>query len=287
LGGDRLLASEILGNLGNVALRKSRYPEARESFEKARALQEQLLEPGDPRRARVTYSLGLVALGEGDKPRAVALLKEALQQTEVGKGADHPETALRHYTLSQALREVGQAEQALTHARAAVDIRKAALGEHPDVADSMDAVGMCLISLGRHEEARETFEEALAMKQALLGPEDPLLSYSYDGIGQALLAAGRPAEAVAPLEKALHFEDIEPEALAESGFALARALWESGKERARALEVAEKARERYAQAGQQELVQKVEAWLATARAESPAPPKKRPGRPERSKRPRR
>ncbi|HZI05288.1 MAG TPA: tetratricopeptide repeat protein, partial [Archangium sp.] len=283
-GGDKLLASEILVNLGNVALRKSRYAEAKDLFEKARAIQVQILEPGDPRQSRTTYSLGSALLGLEQKEQAVALLRESLQQTEASKGKEHPETALRHYTLSQALRQVDQNEEALTHAEAALAIRKAALGEsHSDVMDAMDAVGMALISLKRYDEARKTFEAAVALKEATLGAEDPLLSYSYDGVGQALLAAGRPAEAVAPLEKALSYPDVELEALAESGFSLAKALWDAKLDTPRALEVAAQARQRYVEAHQQTKVAEVEAWLETARQEAGAAEKTKPPRPQRRK----
>jgi len=283
-GGDKLLASEILVNLGNVALRKSRYAEAKELFEKARAIQAQILEPGDPRQGRTTYSLGSALLGLEKKEQAVALLREALQQTEASKGKEHPETALRHYTLAQALREVGQYEEALSHAEKTLTIRKAALGEsHADVMDSMDAVGMALISLKRYDEARRTFEAAVALKEATLGAEDPLLSYSYDGVGQALLAAGRPAEAVAPLERALSYPDVELEALAESGFSLARALWDAKLDKPRALEVAAQARQRYVEAHQQTKVAEVEAWLETARREAGAAEKTKAPRPPRRK----
>jgi tetratricopeptide (TPR) repeat protein/predicted Ser/Thr protein kinase len=284
VGGDKLLASEILGNLGNVAIRKSRYAEARDYFEKARALQEPLLEPGDPRRAKTLYSLGVAAQGMEDKQRAVTLLKEALQQTEAGKGKEHPETARRHYALSEALRAVGDYAQALVHAQAALAIRKVSLGEtHADVMDSMDAVGECLIKLERYEEARKTFEAAVALKEENLGPEDSLLSYSYDGLGKALLAAGRPSEAVAPLEKALGYADVEPEALADSGFTLAKALWEAKLDRTRALEVATQARQRYSEAHQQAKVAEVDAWLTAARQDVGPVEKTRPQRPPRRK----
>jgi tetratricopeptide (TPR) repeat protein len=147
----------------------------------------------------------------------------------------------------------------------------------------MDAVGMALISLERYDEARKTFEAAVTLKEATLGAEDPLLSYSYDGVGQALLAAGRPAEAVAPLEKALSYPDVELEALAESGFSLAKALWEAKLDKPRALEVAAQARQRYVEAHQQAKVAQVEAWLETARKEAAPAEKTKPPRPQRRK----
>ncbi|QRN95036.1 serine/threonine protein kinase [Archangium violaceum] len=262
MGGDTLLASELEGNLGSVALRQGNYPEAKRRFEKTRELQLKVMAPEDLRSTWTTYNLGVTALMMGERERSLELLSEALGRMETLLGKSHPHVADCHAMLAWANRELGRLEPSLTHARTAVDIQKAHFGEeHPAVADALDAVGMSLIALGRHDEARTTFESALAMKEKALGPDSPDLSFSYDGIGQALLAAGRAEEAIAPLEKALSFEDLEPEPLAESGFALARALWQSEKDYVRALAEASKARERFVQVGKQERVAEVETWL--------------------------
>ncbi|QRK08122.1 serine/threonine protein kinase [Archangium violaceum] len=262
LGGDTLLASELEGNLGNVALRQGNYAEARRHFEKTRELQQQVLAPEDPRRTKTTYNLGVAALMLHERERALELLTEALGRMEATLGEGHPQVADCHSMLAWTNRELGRMEPSLEHARAAVAIQRASFGEeHPAVADALDAVGMSLLAMKRHDEARKTFETALAMKEKALGPDSPDLSFSYDGIGQALLAADRAEEAIAPLEKALSFEDVEPEPLAESGFALARALWQAGKEPLQAHAVAAKARERFAQIGEKERVAEVDAWL--------------------------
>jgi tetratricopeptide (TPR) repeat protein/predicted Ser/Thr protein kinase len=268
IGGEPSLASDLMGNLGNLALKQFRYKEAREYFEKARELQ-RTLSPEDPKRAKVTYSLGLAALMLGEHERAVKLLEEALRQTQAAKGRLHPEMAIRHATLSRAYRERGDFERALAQARAAVELRKTLFGpEHSSVADALDAVGMVQLGQKHFEDALRSFQEALALKHKALGPQHADLSFSHDGIGQALLGLERPAEAIAPLEQALGFSGIEPDALGESGFALARALWESGRERERARQVAATARERLANAGKKERVAALDAWLASLPGES-------------------
>ncbi|WP_395830597.1 tetratricopeptide repeat protein [Archangium violaceum] len=262
LGGDTRLASELEGNLGNVALRQGNYAEAKRHFEKTRELQQKVLAPEDPRQMKTTYNLGVAALMLHERERALELLTEALGRMESTLGEGHPQVADCHSMLAWANRELGRPEPSLKHAQAAVAIQKASFGEeHPAVADALDAVGMSLIASKRYDEARKTFETALAMKEKALGADSPDLSFSYDGIGQALLAANRAEEAIAPLEKALAFEDVEPEPLAESGFALARALWQAGKEPLQAHTVAAKARERFAQVGKQERVAEVDAWV--------------------------
>jgi len=262
LGGDAQLSAQVKGNLGNVALRQGRYAEAQRYFEETRKLQEGVLSPEHPHRSQTTYNLGLVALLIGEPSRAVQLLAEALRDKEAALGPQHPEVANCHNMLAWAHRDAGDTATSLRHAEQALTIRKAVFGEaHPLVADALDARGMTLIKLERYDEARTDFETALALKQKALGPDSQELSFSYDGIGQALLAAGRAGEAVAPLRKALSFEDVEPEPLAESGFALARALVESGGALPEALAEARKAQERFTQLGKKARATEVETWL--------------------------
>jgi hypothetical protein len=89
-------------------------------------------------------------------------------------------------------------------------------------------------------------------------------------VGQALLAQGHAAESIEPLRKALSYDDTEPEQLAQTGFALAKALWDAGQEPAPAREQAQKARERYVKLEKPQQVAEIDAWLG-AHAESPAP----------------
>jgi Flp pilus assembly protein TadD len=130
---------------------------------------------------------------------------------------------------------------------------------------------MSLIALERYDEAVKTFREALELKRKVLGEEHPDLSYSYDGIGQALLAQGHAAESVEPLRRALAYEDTEPEALALTGFALAKALGELGQQPGQAREAALQARERYVKLEKPQQVAEIDAWLG-AHVETPAPP---------------
>jgi len=263
LGGEPRLAVDLLGNLGTLALMRGQYKEAWESYAKARTLLAEL-GPDDVRHSKLIFSQGLASLRLGEHTRAIELISESLRLTEADKGRLHPEVASQHTMLATTYRESGEQDKALSHARTALEIRKTTLGpEHRLVAESLDELGMTLIALKRHDEAKASFEEALALKKKVLGPEHSDLSYSYDGIGQALLEGGRAAEAVEPLRKALAFTEVEPEALAQTGFALAKALWAVGQEQGRAREVATQARERYVKLEKPQQVAELDAWLGS------------------------
>jgi eukaryotic-like serine/threonine-protein kinase len=282
VGGEPSLALDLMGNLGAVALLRGRYQEAWDYFDRARALAETTLGPEDPKRAKVTVSLGMAAMNLKDYPRAIALLTEGVRQTEAAKGKQHPDVAARHTALARAYRERGDLARALAHVQEALTVRRAVLGsEHPAVADTLDELGMSFLALKRYGDSLTTFREALAIKRKVLGEDHPDLSYSYDGVGQALLGQGSAAEALAPLRKALSYEDTEPELLAQAGFALAQAIWAVGQEPARAREEARKARQRYVKLEEPEQVKEIDTWLEAhpeAQAPGSVPAKARPKR---------
>ncbi|MDY7227374.1 serine/threonine-protein kinase [Hyalangium rubrum] len=261
IGGDPLLEGVLLVHRGNMAVSQKRFAEARALFEKAQRLQERVLPPGHPKRARVTYLLGSLLARMGERTRAVELLRQALEQTQAAVGKLHPDTARRHEALAWVLREEGNPAAALEHARAVVDIRKPLLGpDHRQTTGAMAEVGQCLLDLERYPEALRVYEETLALQLRVLKPEDTYLQYTYDGVGQALLGLGRALDAIAPLRKAVSFESMPPDVLAISGFALAKALSEEGQHEAARAE-AEKARERFTRAGKEQRAAEILAWL--------------------------
>ncbi len=272
IGGDPVLESDVRVNEANLAVSQSHLPEARALLEQARALQDKALAPGHPKRARTTFLLGRVLLDMGERPRAVEVLEEALKQTEASVGAQHPDMARRHGLLSLALREMKDYARALEHARATADIRKAIFGASSiPFAESLDEEGMCLLGLGRYDEALHVYEESLAIKRQALPAGDKKLQFSYDGVGQALLGLGRARESLEPLRQAVSFTSVSADVLAESGFALARALWLSGSPEDARREAAQ-ARQRFTQAGLTERTTEVDAWLASLSKPPSSPP---------------
>lgn len=270
VGSEPPAAFDLNVNLGYTALFGGRYQEARDSFSRARAL-EGALAPEDPRRAKVSHALGLAALRLGDLPEAIAMLGESLRRTEELKGPRHPEAAIRRSMLATAYRESGEPARALEYARTALAVRQAALGpEHPATADDLDELGECFLQLKRHDEALKSFREAEALKRRTLGAEHPDLSYSLDGVGKTLLAQGRASEAIGPLRQALSYENTDPEALAQTGFTLAQALWAAGQEPEQARAEAQRSLERYTALGQQRQAAEVRAWLEARRGRGPA-----------------
>jgi tetratricopeptide (TPR) repeat protein len=169
LGGEPVLEADLLLNRANLALMREQPEEARQLLERAQGLQAQALPPGHPKRARVSFTLGMTLLDLGELEPATQRLREALAQTEAAVGPLHLDVARRHHALSNVLRERKDFTGALGHARAAVDLQRRLVGpQHLDVAYALDELGMSLLALGQHEEALRVYQESLELKRALV-----------------------------------------------------------------------------------------------------------------------
>src|SRR5579871_3111504 len=124
--------------------------------------------------------------------------------------------------------------------------------------------GEILNALGRSREARASFEKARIIWEREFGLDNRDLAYALTGIGISYLTEGDPASALAPLERAFKIreaQETDPSRRAETGFALARALWESGRDHLRARTLAQGARDGYAKAEVKAKLTEVAGWL--------------------------
>ncbi|NTX38054.1 MULTISPECIES: serine/threonine-protein kinase [unclassified Myxococcus] len=272
MGGDPVLLGDVRVNQANLAISQDLYEEAKTRVEEAQVLYEKSLPAEHPKRARTTFLLAHVVHSLGDSTRALALMEDALQKTTAAMGPQHPDVARRHGLLSMTLRELKQDAQALPHAQAVADIFQAIYGaDSPKFAEALDEVGMCQLGMGRFEDALKTYERSLALKRKTLPADDEKLQPSYDGVGQALLGLGRVGESVEPLRLAVTFASAPPDALAESGFALAKALVQSGQS-PEARGEATRARGWFTEAGLDARVGDVDTFLAALPVPAPVKP---------------
>ncbi|NTX63209.1 serine/threonine protein kinase [Myxococcus sp. CA051A] len=272
MGGDPVLLGDVRVNQANLAISQDLYEEAKTRVEEAQVLYEKSLPAEHPKRARTTFLLAHVVHSLGDSTRALALMEDALQKTTAAMGPQHPDVARRHGLLSMTLRELKQDAQALPHAQSVADIFQAIYGaDSPKFAEALDEVGMCQLGMGRFEDALKTYERSLALKRKTLPADDEKLQPSYDGVGQALLGLGRVGESVEPLRLAVTFASAPPDALAESGFALAKALVQSGQS-PEARGEATRARGWFTEAGLDTRVGDVDTFLAALPVPAPVKP---------------
>jgi eukaryotic-like serine/threonine-protein kinase len=273
LGAHALDVAASLNSLGVAYLELGRYDDAAAPFERALGIWQDALGDRHADVAGATFNLGNLRREQGQLVEAAALHRRALQIREELYGAEHPVVADSLEALGLVVADAGDPAEARRLAERALAIRLAALGpDHYDVANSLLNLAPGTADLGERE---AQLRQALAIYEKVSGPDSLDVAYPLTGLAKVLVETDRVAEARAAAERALALRvaggEIASE-VADSRFALARALWADGEEaRARALAV--EARDALATSGAEgkALLAEVETWLA-ARSRDPVQP---------------
>jgi eukaryotic-like serine/threonine-protein kinase len=272
-GHDEAAANAAMSLGGLLADRAARPAEARQWTDIAQALLKRL---GHSPILEIWFLDDQVMLfyAEGKGAEAADVARRAIAARRKILGEDHPEVQVSFNGLGNALHLDGHDAEALAAFAEARARGIRAFGEtHPQVALATSNEGEVLNALHRYAEARVDFQRALDIWSTL--DSNPWVrAYGLTGLGIALAGEGREAEAVGPLEAALATRLKTPtdrEHLAETRFALARALWVKPSARARAGALARQARDDLAHAETKTirgLPAELDAWLAAHPARS-------------------
>jgi tetratricopeptide (TPR) repeat protein/tRNA A-37 threonylcarbamoyl transferase component Bud32 len=280
---DEIKAEISVYEIDAVGYRQSHYEEAERWVRQTQATLRRL--GGHERmQAWVETNTGGLDNLQGKFPEALRAFQRALAIAERALRPDDPDVARPLGNLAMALSDNGRPAEALAQNQRALDIFRKAYGPaHPEVALHLSNRGEILNALGRWGEARAAFAGALAIWGRELPADHPYLAYPLNGTGESLIGEGSPERALAPLERALAIRErgeSDPARVAETRFALARALWESaedrGQNRPRALALAQAAKTAYAGlAPWRAKAAIVDRWLAarqTDEAQNTRPP---------------
>jgi tetratricopeptide (TPR) repeat protein len=216
-------------------------------------------------RAWLLHSEGNIRMQEGDLKAALDLFKGAVALKEKALPADHPDISISMSAEAETFHRMGDDSAALRLNKQSYDTVVRAYGPTAfEVGRTLSNQGEYLVALGRAKEAVPVFEEALAHWEQPGTAETAMIGYPLTGLGQALLALERPADAIMPLERALRrreAEETDPFPVAETRFALARALLGAGHDRARSQALAIEARDGYRKGSDENHAKKIDAWL--------------------------
>ena len=80
-------------------------------------------------------------------------------------------------------------------------------GNHPDVAASLNNVGLAYHALGKPQERLKYFGRALSMQEALYKGNHPAVAASLNNVGSAYQELGKPQEGLKYLERALAMQE--------------------------------------------------------------------------------
>jgi non-specific serine/threonine protein kinase/serine/threonine-protein kinase len=167
--------------------------------------------------ARSMNHLGEVLHLKADYPGAEPIFREALELRRTILGEEHPAVAESLDNLALLLSETGKQDEAEPMFREALEMRRRLLGDHPDVAESLNNLAFNIYRFGEGDaEAAETFlREALEIRTRLLG-DHPDTAESLNNLAFVLYKTGDREGAEPLFREALEmkrrlFGEIHPE----------------------------------------------------------------------------
>ncbi|HVV52587.1 MAG TPA: tetratricopeptide repeat protein, partial [Polyangia bacterium] len=262
------LKAEAAVYLVNTAARLARFDEANDWERTADAILRRI---GGHERLRAWLELhtGISLTEQGRSLEALPHLERSTA-LKAQAGASRGQLARNLNDRAVALDNLGRYEEALRDVERAIDDLGEELGkDHPMVGTLVSNEGETLDHLGRHATARAAYTRALAIEARAYGPESTNIAFPLTGLGQSFLADHRPDEARAALERAAGIRrahEADATLVAETDFALARALRAANVERARAEALAAGAEKTYAaRPAFAAKAREVAAWLAAER----------------------
>ena len=261
------LATDMAGRLASrVSWATSRQAEGAAWWRLAHALADRLGSGNELHRAWILQNEAIVRSAQNHPTEALALMRAALALKEKVLPPDDPDIARSVAGIADALHGMGQNEEALAlNERAYAMFARGYGAASVEAAYTLSNRGEYMIDVGRAAEAISLLRQAATQWQAHTSPDNANLGYPLTALGRALLAAGRPDEAVTTLERALALRARETglALVAETRFALARALWEANGDRPRALTLSAQARAAYVAEGDAARVAAVDTWRAS------------------------
>lgn len=155
------------------------------------------------------FLTGLFQVANPDQSSGATLTARELLDRGAGRIdvelAAQPELQSRMMNLIGGIyRSLGINEQAIPLLERTLASRRARLGpNHPDVAESLQSLGLVLYNAGRFDEAKPMLEEALTIQEATLGPSNDALATTLNSLGLLQRRLGRFEQARDFLERAL------------------------------------------------------------------------------------
>jgi serine/threonine protein kinase/tetratricopeptide (TPR) repeat protein len=202
-GPDDLSVGRAANNLGSALALKGDHAAALGNFQRSLAISERVL--GSANVLNVPL-LNNVAIGFDAMRRpadALPYAERALHVLEDAHVADDTRVAAVLGILGQIEDDLGRSESAIEHARRALAIQEAVTPNGERVPTLLVNLGDALSTAGQLVEARDYYERALALREKLLGPDNPSLHFPLTGLGRTWLRLNRPRAALPLLQRAL------------------------------------------------------------------------------------
>jgi CHAT domain-containing protein len=148
--------------------------------------------PDHPQIGPILHNLGTLYLHTSQGEEAIKYFERALELRRKISGTDrHPRSGLTRSNLGLLYTWRGDLERANQMLSEALEVQEEALGtDHPDIAHTLNNLGINLRMQGRPAEARPCMERSVAMWEGLLGPTHLYVGQGRLELSRALLDVG-------------------------------------------------------------------------------------------------
>ena len=197
-------AAHAYNGLGEVYTKQSKFAQAKQSLEKAHAIDKSFTGDSYIEVARTSFGLGNLMLAEGEFSSATKYLKEALATISAAKGAQAPETARVHNALAQVYqyqRKYKDAEKEYAKAQA---IREAQPHRNnAELADTLQCQGTLYFTLKDYAKAADKLNKSLQLYVNTVGENNLSVATNEFCLGVLYDQQGKYAKAEPYYKKAL------------------------------------------------------------------------------------
>jgi serine/threonine-protein kinase len=274
-GAPATAVSPVLDDLASIYMRQQQWQLARQTFERALAIDQRVLGDDHPQVASHLQNLALVAQSMGDLKRAESLFRDAIARDEHAYGSEHPETAIVILNYGLLLKREGRLSEAESLLRRSLAIRLKVYGpDNYKVGNARESLALVLHDQGAMREAEDQYRQALAIFDKSLPPNHQYRAAALMHLAQLLTERGKAQEALAMSEQSAQiWDEISPKSwyAAHSHAIHGYALYRLGRAREAAEELDAALPPMVAARGQDDAtVRLAQTWLATARARADA-----------------
>jgi eukaryotic-like serine/threonine-protein kinase len=189
--------SPVLDDLASIYMRGQQWQLAKQTFERALAIDQRVLGDDHPQVASHLQNLALVAQSMGDLKHAESLFLDAIARDERAYGSEHPETAIVILNYGLLLEREGRLSQAESLLRRSLAIRLKVYGsDNYKVGNARVSLALVLHDKGSMGEAEDQYRQALAVFDKSLPPNHQYRAAALMHLAQLLAARGKVQEAL-------------------------------------------------------------------------------------------
>jgi CHAT domain-containing protein/Tfp pilus assembly protein PilF len=184
------------------------YAKAIPFAQKALAIWESELGPGDKETAVGLSNLGELHRALGDYAAAKPLHERALKIRERALGPNHADVALSATWVAMVNESLGNYPLAEKHYQQALTVREKVFGaDHPEVASALNNIANLLKAQSKYDEAEEMFQRGLEIRRQTQGSDHPDNAPSLDNLASIYKELGRFADAEPLYQRALKIRE--------------------------------------------------------------------------------